>query len=48
MKTRDRLTRYGSSLREPRGWDAAKGKTKEGWRDVREATRGAWYRVRGH
>ena len=31
-----------------RGWDKAKGKTREGWRDVKDATRDAFNRVRGH
>jgi hypothetical protein len=31
-----------------RGWDKLKGNARETWRDVREATRDAWNRVRGH
>lgn len=30
-----------------RGWDKAKGTTKETWYDVKDATRDAWNRVRG-
>ena len=30
-----------------KGWDRARGKTRETWYDVREATRDAWNRVRG-
>ena len=31
-----------------RGWDKAKGKTREAWYDVKDATRDAFNRVRGH
>ncbi|MDQ5857575.1 MAG: hypothetical protein M3542_04760, partial [Acidobacteriota bacterium] len=31
-----------------RGWDKAKGKAREGWYDVKDATRDAFNRVRGH
>lgn len=31
-----------------RGWEKAKGKTRESWRDVKAAARDAWDRVRGH